>query len=102
MRGTGYDCDAIRSTLQFLDKIDDTLFLNRLDIQQVLNFNEYPFKKKWIEKESSIFSQLDENDGPLTQKEKDSLKTHPDCSKRILLVSDSLSKAPAGKKFLVD
>jgi len=102
MKRTGYDCDAIRSTLQLLDKIDDTLFLKRLDVQQVLNFNEYPFKKKWIEKESAIFSQLDENDGPLTQKEKDSLKTHPDCSKRILLVSDSLSRAPAGKKFLVD
>jgi hypothetical protein len=99
---TGYDCDAIRSTLQLLDKIDDTLILKRLNVEQVLNFNEYPFKKKWIEKESTIFSQLDENDGPLTQKEKDSLKTHPDCSKRILLLSDSLAKAPQGKKFIVD
>jgi hypothetical protein len=102
MRRTGYDCNAIRSTLQLLDKIDDTLFLKRLDIEQVLNFDEFPFKKKWIEKESAIFSQLDENDGPLTPKEKDSLKTHPDCSKRILLLSDSLAKASAGKKFLVD
>ncbi len=36
-------------------------------------------------------------------KEKDSLKTHPDCNKRIALLSDSLqSVAGIGKKFLVD
>lgn len=102
LKRTGYDCDAIKTSLLLLDKIDDTLILKRLEVEQVLNFNEYPFKKKWIEKESSIFSQLDENDGPLSRKEKDSLKTHPDCSKRIALLSDSLAKAPAGKKFLID
>jgi hypothetical protein len=102
LKRTGYDCGAIKSALSLLDKIDDTLFLDRLNLEQTLSFNEYPFKKRWIEKESSIFSQMDENDGVLTSKERDSLKTHPECSKRIALLSDSMTRAPAGKKFLVD
>jgi Peptidase family M48 len=102
MKKTGYDCNAIITCLELLDKIDDSLLYKPLALQQVFNFNEYPFKKKWIQKESSIFSQLDENDSPLTRKEKDSLKTHPDCSKRISLLNDSIQKVLPGKKFLVN
>ena len=102
MKKTGYDCGAIRTSLELLDKIDDSLLYKPLVLQQVFNFNEYPFKKKWIQKESSIFSQLDENDSPLTGKEKDSLKTHPDCNKRISLLNDSIQTVLTGKKFLVN
>ncbi|HKZ65665.1 MAG TPA: M48 family metallopeptidase [Chitinophagaceae bacterium] len=102
MKKTGYDCNAIKTGLALLDKIDDSLLYKPLALQQVFHFNEYPFKKKWIQKESSIFSQLDENDSPLSRKEKDSLKTHPDCTKRISLLSDSLASIQAtGEKFLV-
>jgi Zn-dependent protease with chaperone function len=103
MKKTGYDCSAIKTGLQLLDKIDDSSLYKHLDLEQVFNFSEYPFKNKWIRKESAIFSQLDENDSPLSPAEKDSLKTHPDCSKRILLLADSLeSVGSTGKKFLVD
>jgi len=103
MKKTGYDCNAIKTSLQLLDKIDDSLLFKPLDLQRVFNFPDYSFKQKWIQKESSIFSQLKEDDSPLTQKEKDSLKTHPDCGRRILLLSDSLQKLnSAGEKFLVD
>ncbi len=100
MKKTGYDCNAIKTCLELLDKIDDSLLYKPLVVQESFNFNEYPFKKKWIQKESSIFSQLDENDSPLDRKEKDSLKTHPDCNKRISLLNDSIQKALTGKKFL--
>jgi Zn-dependent protease with chaperone function len=103
MKKTGYDCNAIKTSLELLDKIDDSSFYKHLDVEEVFKFSEYPFKKKWIQKESAIFSQLDENDSPLSPAEKDSLKTHPDCSKRILLLTDSIEKiGSAGKKFLVD
>jgi Peptidase family M48 len=102
MKKTGYDCGAIKTSLELLDKIDDSLLYKPLALQQALNFNEYPFKKKWIQKESSIFSQLDENDSPLTPQEKDSLKTHPDCTKRISLLHDSIQTGLTGKKFLVN
>jgi Zn-dependent protease with chaperone function len=101
MKNTGYDCWAIKTTLELLDKIDDSLLFKPLDIQHTFNFPEYPFKKKWIEKESSIFSQVEDNSS-LTPKEKDSLKTHPDCTKRISLLSDMLPSAAPGKKYLVN
>jgi Zn-dependent protease with chaperone function len=101
MKKTGYDCGAIKTCLQLLDKVDDSLLHKHLDIQQTFNFTEYPFKKKWIQKESAIFSEVDDNSS-LSKKERDSLKTHPDCAKRILLVNDSIqSMTSTGKKFLV-
>jgi hypothetical protein len=45
---------------------------------------------------------MKEEDSPLTKKEKDSLKTHPDCTKRILMLEDSLGKVSGGAKFLVN
>lgn len=103
MKNTGYDCNSIVSVLQLLDKIDDTLLFRPLDLEKVLNLNEYPFKKKWIQKQSSIFSQVGD-ESTLTQKEKDSLKTHPDCSIRIALLDDSIKKvsSPGKKKFIVN
>jgi hypothetical protein len=102
MKKTGYDCSAIRTTLELLDKVDDSLLYNPLDLPQLLNFPEYPFKKKWIQKESAIFAQVDDN-SLLSAKEKDSLKTHPDCVKRISLLTDSIQAAgTTSKKFLVN
>ena len=102
MKKTGYDCGAIKSSLELLDKVDDSLIYKPLDLQQVFNFPAYPFKKKWIQKQSSIFSQLDESKTIDTQKERDSLKTHPDCAKRIALLSDSLAAHTGGQKFLIN
>ena len=102
MKRTGYDCGAIKTALELLDKVDDSVWFRPVEIEHTFNFPGYPFKKKWIQKESSIFSQVDDNSS-LSQKEKDSLKTHPDCSKRIALLNDSLQAAtPSGKKFLVN
>jgi Zn-dependent protease with chaperone function len=102
MRRTGYDLAAIRTTLDMLDKVDDSNWHQPVNPETVFNFANYPFKKRWVQKESAIFSQLDENDSPLSQKERDSLKTHPDCQKRIAWLSDSITRYPGGAKFLVN
>lgn len=103
MVNTGYDCGAIVDCLNLLDKVDDSLLFKPLQVEQVFNFKDYPFKKKWIQKESSIFSQLKDDDSVLTQREKDSLKTHPDCQKRIALIKDSVDKLMGkGQKFFVN
>lgn len=102
MKKTGYDCRGIISCLRLLDKIDDSLLYKPLDPGQLFNFKEYPFRKKWVEKESAIFGEMKENDSPLTKAEKDSLKTHPDCEKRIFLLQDSVAHIVTGKKFLVN
>jgi Zn-dependent protease with chaperone function len=102
MKRTGYDCNAIRSTLELLNRVDDSLLFKPLEVDKVLNVTDYPFREKWIKKESAIFSQLDEKDSPLTKKEIDSLKTHPDCEKRIALLDDSLKSVSKGAGFLVN
>jgi len=101
MKKTGYDCGAIKTCLELLDKVDDSLLYQSPDVRQLFNFTNYPFKNKWIQKESSIFSRVNETDAT-AGKEKDSLKTYPDCSKRISLLHDSLATtSTGGKKFLV-
>ena len=102
MKNTGYDCKAIKTCLQLLDKVDDSLLYKPVDPQLTFNFASYPFKKKWIQKESAIFSEMSNDDSPLTKKEKDSLKTHPDCTDRILRLEDSILKVQAGKKFIMN
>ena len=102
MKNTGYDCKGIISCLQLLDKVDDSTFHKPVDIEQTFNFSSYPFKKKWIQKESAIFGAMTDDGSPLTQAEKDSLKTHPDCTVRISLLYDSIQKVQIGQKFLVN
>jgi Zn-dependent protease with chaperone function len=102
MKKTGYDVGAIRSCLELLDKVDDTLFSATLKLDQALNFEQYPFKDKWIRKESAIFSQMNEDDSPLSKKAKDSLKTHPACQQRISFLADSINAHQNSNSFLVD
>lgn len=101
MKKTGFDCQAIITTLRMFDKVDELSFFKPLDIEAVFNFKEYPFKKKWTQKESSIFGQLDESESSVGPNEKDSLKTHPDCTKRIALVRDSINSAGKSKNLFI-
>lgn len=101
LRNTGYAGEAAVSVLELLDIIDDSILLAKPDIQGIFNFEAYPFKQRWLQKETSIFSQMG-GDEAVSKSEKDSLKTHPDCSKRIALLKDSLVEFPASQTlFLV-
>lgn len=102
MKNTGFDCNGIKTCLKLLDKVDDSLLNSSIDPELTFNFSNYPFKKKWVQKESTIFSQMSNDDSPLTKKERDSLKTHPDCAVRILHLEDSISKARQGEKFIIN
>lgn len=100
MRRTGYDCNGIRSCLQLLSEVDQAESFPSPVLNQVFNFPDYPFKTRWVQKESAIFSQLETADGA---GEKDSLRTHPDCEKRIALLADSLTGCEGrGQLFLVE
>ena len=102
IKNTGYSGNGFITSMRLLDKIDDTALFTSLNLQKVLSFPGYPFKERWIKKESVIFGAIntDEASG-LTKKERDSLKTHPDCSKRIMLLADSAATIN-GKYFQVD
>jgi hypothetical protein len=99
---TGYDCSGAKRCLQILDKIDDTTIYQQVNAEELFSFSEYPFKKKWIQKETSIFAGMSADESPLSKAEKDSLKTHPDCIKRISLLEDSIKAKGNGKLFLID
>lgn len=102
LKNSGYSGNGFITSMQLLDNIDDTTLFKPLNLQKLLSFPDYPFREKWIKKESSIFSEMNsEDDSPLTKKERDSLKTHPDCPKRIALLQDAALAIP-GAKFLVD
>lgn len=100
MKRSGYDVYQAKTCLQLLDVIDDTTFYQPVKLKEIFQFDDYVFKKKWIENESSIFAAMNgSGDNILTKAEKDSMKTHPDCQQRIVNLEDSISKVNGGKKF---
>ena len=101
MKNTGFDCNGITTCLKLLDKIDDSLLFKPLKLDQVFNFPEYPFKIKWVKSESSIFAEMTLDDTANSSSDRDSLKTHPDCSQRIKFLEDSIKNIPSGSQFLV-
>jgi Zn-dependent protease with chaperone function len=96
MQNTMYNPNAFISCMQILDKIDDSLLTKPLDVKTALHSNGYAFKQTWIEEESSIFSEIKEQKEE--DKNADSLKTHPDCKKRIALLKDAIAKTDTQKK----
>lgn len=102
LKNTGYDCNGIITCLQLLNDVDDSSVYKPFVPETIFSFDEYPFKKRWIQKESVLFGVMKEDASPFTRREKDSLKTHPDCALRISLLQDSISKISEGKKFLVN
>ncbi|MBL0357551.1 MAG: M48 family metalloprotease [Chitinophagaceae bacterium] len=81
LKNTRYDCKEALSCLALLDEIDEEKIDFTMQLPKVFSFSEYPFKKRWLEKEAAFFGVTADN------KEKkpidDSLKTHPDCKVRI-------------------
>jgi hypothetical protein len=104
MTRTGYDCKEAKTCLQLLDRIDDTTLFKPVNLEDLFRFSDYSFKKKWIQKESAIFSAMStaEDDSPFTKAEKDSLRTHPDCKKRIALLEDTLKAFSNGQRFIAN
>ena len=99
---TGYNGDGFITVMNLLDKVDDTALFTPLNLQKVFSYPGSDFKERWIKKESVIFGALNPDDATgLTKKERDSLKTHPDCFKRISLLADSAA-AISGKYFQID
>lgn len=92
LRNTIFNLGSVITSLSVLDKLEDSTFFKPLNLNTVLNFSDYPIKSKWIENESSIFSEMNTKKEDLKNKEADSLKTHPDCKKRVALLKDSVSK----------
>ncbi len=100
LKKTDYDISESINCMKILDTIDEEKFDLDLDYKVILNSKTYPFKKKWLKEEVLItFGKTGEEDKVWNE---DSLKTHPDCSKRIVSLERQIKKVASGKtaKFL--
>lgn len=100
LKNAGYNPHAILDCLGRLDSIDARPLYDTLNLTATLNFPDYAFRQRWIRKESAIFGEMNEEDMYTLSKEaRDSLKTHPDCSRRIELLKHEVNKLPPGKDY---
>ena len=99
---TQFELTGATSCLKMLDTVDDSAYYGVLDLPRALHLPDYPFQKRWIQNESTIFGQMKGESSGLTQNEKDSLRTHPDCSKRISVLEPLITAASRNQAHGVD
>ena len=102
MKNTGFDITEAIGCLKMLDDIDKDSYNTEEGLRQIFNFTEYPFQNKWVKKEEAFFGISADN--TITDKEEDSLKTHPDCKVRMLKLTPAVAifKNAMAKKNWVD
>lgn len=96
LRNTAYDEHEALRALALLDEVDLEKYPQTPDLKKVFDTPGYPFKDSWLQEESTLFGGVNK-----TKEEwnADSLKTHPDCKKRIELLENQ-AFTPGKKKFL--
>ncbi|WPP53732.1 M48 family metalloprotease [Catalinimonas niigatensis] len=80
---TRYDLNQAIRTLEILDSIDVEKNDYPISLEQVFQSPEYPFDHQWLAKEESLSFGFGGIASSVYQLHEDSLKTHPDCQKRI-------------------
>lgn len=102
MKNTGFDAAASIGLLKILDNIDKDTYNTEEGLRTIFNSPDYPFQQKWIKKEEAFFGITKESE--LSDKETDSLKTHPDCKIRISRLNPIIEKLKieTGKKNKVN
>lgn len=100
LKNTNYKPAAAISCLEKLDHADIEKYRDKINYATIFNFENYPFKNNWVEEEISMvgFFQEEEDTERL-----DSLKTHPDCTKRIRQLQPTIQQIDQKNKadFLV-
>jgi len=87
LKNTSFDATAAIRSLELLDGVDGQRIEQTLDLKEIFHSEAYPFKDYWLEEEQGIFgSQVTTTE----EWDSDSLKTHPDCKKRIHLLQPQL------------
>lgn len=78
------------SALKNLELSDDVVFNENSKLKEHFNFEAYPFKEGWLQKEELLFDIKDtSNDFSLAS---DSLKTHPDIPLRVEVLNKLLKE----------
>lgn len=104
MKKTNFDLSEALNCLALLDSVDKSSYVAATGLKKTFQFPAYPFKKSWLEEENGLMLASAKKDLEKEKKEQDSLKTHPDCSRRIERLKErvSLYGKKGSEKFLVD
>lgn len=101
LSNTRYNLSEAYNCLAIIDTVDQPKYLYDIEVDKVFNSEGHPFDSTWLIQESSfIKSKSEEN----LDWEYDSLKTHPDCKKRIAYLKQRFSNISQEDKtnFLQD
>lgn len=93
---TGWMLSGATSALAMLDSVDKDDFDADGFLRRTFDAADYPFKNKWLAKEGGLLGGHARLKAVNSDGVADSLKTHPDCSKRIKLI-EPLVKGGEGK-----
>lgn len=92
LKNTSFDVRETLSCLHLLDSIDGDKYDIAPPLNRVFNFQQYPFQASWTKEEKSLFNSMAAVSETESKKERDSLKTHPDCSTRIVKLKDRVQQ----------
>lgn len=100
LRNTKFSPIEAITCMNLLDTIDTYKYSTEIDYKTMLGFEGCPFRDRWLESESSMFGGQVEGD----YWERDSVKSHPDCSDRAKKLTLDLVNTPVNStaKFLND
>ena len=82
MTPTRYDTKEAIKCLAILDEVDVSRRPDKIDFKKHFDSDHFQVKDRWLipEEETGLIYDIDKKNEPL----QDSLKTHPDCQKRIM------------------
>ena len=97
---TRYDAKEAVQSLLMLDKIDSLTYESNVELDKFFDSPQYKFKKSWLDEEETMFKKgkrVFDN-----KADEDSVKTHPSCKKRAVLLEGYLKNvgAKSGAKNL--
>lgn len=100
LKNTNYNLNAAVTALDLLDSADQKKYSLYKPIDQFFHYSEYPFRKRWLENDALI---MIANKNEIEKAEEDSLKTHPDCKKRIASILGKVEEynKPGAKEYIV-
>ena len=101
LKNTHYNVNSAVTCLALLDSVDDDKYNVLPKPDSLFNSAQYPFHAAWLKQENGLFNHAVSSQ--FSAEEKDSLKTHPDCSLRIQSLSNKVQQYSRvdGKDFIV-
>lgn len=101
-KNTQYNVAASTSSLKNLELADKAVFNEKSNLSKHFNFENYPFKDSWLQKDETLFDLSKKSDDYI--KDSDSISTHPAIPIRVdklkAMISNSIPQKSENKSRL--